>query len=60
MTGEKLGKKTLGATTYKGYNIAFCCGGCPQEFKALTPKQKDAKIAEIVAKQKKDEAKAKA
>jgi len=60
MTGEKLGKKTLGATTYKGYNIAFCCSGCPSEFKALTPKQKDARIAEVVAKQKKNEAKAKA
>ena len=60
MTGEKLPKKPIGATTYKGYNIAFCCSGCPGEFKALSPKQKDAKIAEIVAKQKKAEAKAKA
>ena len=60
MTGEKLSKKPIGAMTYKGYNVAFCCSGCPGEFKALTPKQKDAKIAEVVAKQKKDEAKAKA
>jgi len=60
MTGEKLPKKPLGATTYKDYNIAFCCSDCPGEFKALSPKQKDAKIAEVVAKQKIAQAKAKA
>ncbi len=25
IAGEKLHAKTVGATTYKGYNIAFCC-----------------------------------
>ena len=57
MTGEKLPAKKLGATTYKGYNIAFCCPGCPEEFKALSPKEKDAKIAAIAAKQAKNAAK---
>ena len=53
MTGEKLGSmgKTVGATTYKNYKISFCCGGCPSQFKALSPKEKDAKIAAIVKKQ---------
>ncbi len=57
ISGEKLPAKKQGATTYKGYNIAFCCPGCPEEFKALSPKEKDAKIAAIVAKQAKAEAK---
>ncbi len=51
ISGEKLPAKTLGATTYKGYKIAFCCPGCPEEFAALSPKEKDAKIAKILAKQ---------
>jgi hypothetical protein len=59
-SGEKLGAKTVGATTYKNYKIAFCCAGCPQEFASLSEKDKDAKIAEIVAKQMGDGAKPKA
>ena len=53
MTGEKLGSmgKPVGATTYKNYKISFCCAGCPDEFKKLTAKEKDAKIAGIVKKQ---------
>ena len=51
ISGEKLPKKTIGATTYKNYNIAFCCPGCPEEFAGLSAKDKDAKIAKIVAKQ---------
>jgi hypothetical protein len=53
-SGEKLGEmgKPVGATTYKNYNISFCCGGCPESFKALSPKEKDAKIAAIVKLQK--------
>lgn len=51
ISGEKLPAKTLGATTYKGYNIAFCCPGCPEAFAGLSEKDKDAKIAKIVAKQ---------
>lgn len=51
ISGEKLPAKTIGATTYKGYNIAFCCPGCPEEFAGLSAKDKDAKIAKIVAKQ---------
>jgi len=59
MTGEKLPKKHIGAMTYKNYSIAFCCPGCPEEFKGLSAKEKDAKIAEIVAKQAKADAKPK-
>lgn len=51
MTGEKLGKHPIGATTYKGYNIAFCCNGCPQQFAKLSAKEKDAKVAAIAQKQ---------
>ena len=58
-SGEKLGAQTVGATTYKGYKIAFCCAGCPQEFARLSEKDKDAKIAKVVAKQARDEAKTK-
>ncbi len=60
ISGEKLPAKTLGATTYKGYKIAFCCPGCPEEFARLSAKDKDAKIAVVVAKQARDEAKPKA
>lgn len=59
-SGEELPAKTVGATTYKGYKIAFCCPGCPEEFAELSVKEKDAKIAKIVAKQAKAEAKPKA
>lgn len=51
VTGEELGAKTMGATTYKNYKIAFCCAGCPEAFAHLSAKDKDAKIAAIVAKQ---------
>ncbi|BCM89643.1 hypothetical protein IAD21_01490 [Abditibacteriota bacterium] len=54
-SGEKLPSKAIGTTTYKGYKIAFCCPGCPEEFASLSPKEKDAKIAKIVAKQAKEE-----
>jgi len=57
ISGEKVPAKRLGATTYKGYKIAFCCPGCPDEFAALSEKEKDAKIAKIVAKQAKAKAK---
>jgi hypothetical protein len=55
-SGEKLGEmgKSVGATTYKNYNISFCCGGCPEAFKALSPKEKDARITAIVKLQKAD------
>ena len=59
IAGEKLHSRTVGPTTYKNYKIAFCCPGCPEEFASLSAKEKDAKIARIVAKQAKDEAKAK-
>ncbi len=60
VSGEELGTKPIGATTYKNYKIAFCCPGCPQAFAALSAKDKDAKIAKIVAKQAKNGAKTKA
>ncbi|RYZ90485.1 MAG: hypothetical protein EOP06_07880 [Proteobacteria bacterium] len=52
-SGEKLGSmgESVGGTTYKNYKISFCCGGCPEAFAKLSPKEKDAKIAEIVKKQ---------
>ena len=60
ISGEKLPSKTVGATTYKGYKIAFCCPGCPEEFAEMSAKEKDVKIARIVAKQAKAGAKPKA
>lgn len=60
IAGEKLHNRKVGATTYKNYSIAFCCPGCPEEFASLSAKDKDAKIARIVAKQAKDEGKPKA
>jgi hypothetical protein len=40
--------------TYKNkkgtYNVHFCCGGCPEEFAKLSPKDKDAKIAAALKK----------
>ena len=60
IAGEKLHSRTVGPTTYKNYKIAFCCPGCPEAFAALSPKEKDVKIARIVAKQAKDSAKPKA
>lgn len=51
IAGEKLHSRTVGPTTYKNYKIAFCCPGCPEAFAALSPKEKDVKIARIVAKQ---------
>ncbi len=60
IAGEKLHSRDVGPTTYKGYKIAFCCAGCPEEFARLSEKEKDAKIAKILAKQNKDEAKTKA
>lgn len=60
ISGEKLPSKTVGATTYKGNKIAFCCPGCPEAFAAMSAKDKDAKIARIAAKQAKAGAKAKA
>lgn len=56
ISGEKLPTKSIGATTYKGYKIAFCCPGCPEEFAQMSAKEKDAKIAKIVAKQAKPKA----
>ena len=32
------------------YNVHFCCGGCPEEFAKLTPKEKDAKVAAALKK----------
>ena len=60
ISGERLPAKRIGATTYKGNKIGFCCPGCPEEFAALSAKEKDAKIARVVAKQAKDGAKSKA
>ncbi len=60
ISGEKLHAKTVGGTTYKNFKIAFCCPGCPEEFARLSAKEKDAKIATIVAKQARDQAKPKA
>ncbi|RYX84995.1 hypothetical protein EON83_07030 [bacterium] len=54
IAGEKLHSRDVGPTTYKGYKIAFCCGGCPEAFAELSDKEKDAKIAKIVAKQAKE------
>ncbi|HLJ54104.1 MAG TPA: hypothetical protein VKT77_03640 [Chthonomonadaceae bacterium] len=40
--------------TYKNktgtYDVHFCCGGCPEAFAKLSPKEKDAKIAEALKK----------
>ena len=33
------------------YRVNFCCPGCDSEFKSLTPKQKQEKIAAILKKQ---------
>ena len=42
------------AVVYKNksgtYNVHFCCGGCPEEFAKLSPKDKDAKIAAAIKK----------
>ena len=54
IAGEKLHSRTVGPTTYKNYKIAFCCPGCPEAFAALSTKEKDVKIARIVAKQAKE------
>src|SRR4026209_1300650 len=32
------------------YNVHFCCGGCPESLAKLSPKEKDAKIAEALKK----------
>ena len=32
---------------YKGEKVAFCCGGCPSAWDALTDEQKDAKLAGV-------------
>jgi len=51
----KAAPKDSKAVAYKNktgtYNVHFCCGGCPEEFAKLSPKEKDAKIAAALKKE---------
>jgi hypothetical protein len=35
---------------FKGQKVAFCCGGCPDEWDKLTDKEKEAKLKEAASK----------
>ena len=52
--GAAVSDHTAKGVTYKGkkgtYNVHFCCGGCPEEFAALSPKDKEAKVAAALKK----------
>src|SRR5947209_5343598 len=39
------------------YRVHFCCGGCPESFAKLSAKDKNAKVAEAVKKDKAGKAK---
>ena len=42
---EKVGENLV--RDYEGQKIAFCCGGCPNQWDKLTNAEKDAKLAEV-------------
>ena len=54
MMGGPVKDHAAKGVAYKGktgaYNVHFCCGGCPDEFAKLSPKDKEAKIAEALKK----------
>lgn len=44
--------KKLAAVVYGKYRVHFCCGGCPEMFSKLSDKDKQAKIAAALKKDK--------
>ena len=53
MMGSPIKPETVTASLtreYKGEQVAFCCGGCPEAWDKLTDAQKEAKLAKAKAK----------
>ncbi len=55
IAGKAVTDHTAKGVAFKGktanYNVHFCCGGCPEEFAKLSPKDKEAKIAAALKKE---------
>jgi len=55
IAGQAVTDHKAKGVTFKGktatYDVHFCCGGCPEEFAKLSPKEKEAKIAAALKKE---------